>query len=123
MLNSAFKTWLMVPCSRKKNCQTSAIRMARDDAAHGMNNSTRKKVRPGKKLLFRISASVRPSTKLSGTRMSTNSRVRMTTTIKSPLAIKVSQFAWAFRRMAISTAATTAPIHRTVLGTGRSGSF
>src|SRR4026207_1025365 len=66
ILNSALKTWLMVPCSRKKNCQTSAIRMASDDAAHGMNNSTRKKVRPGKKLLFRISASVRPSIKLSG---------------------------------------------------------
>src|SRR5205085_1153990 len=38
ILNSAFKTWLMVPCSRKKNCQTSAIKMASDEAAQGMKS-------------------------------------------------------------------------------------
>ena len=31
------KTWLIVPCSRKKNCHTSEVRIATEEAAQGIN--------------------------------------------------------------------------------------
>jgi len=63
--------------------------MATADAPQGIKSMTRKKVLPGRLELFRTSARIKPIRNVKGTRTRTKRIVRKTTTMKSPVSIRV----------------------------------